>query len=74
MYGFDISEFGRKVVSMTVLSTQAAHFSINFHPISGEVGEKSDQFCISIWAPFFDRPQGGLRTELHLGAPPSETE
>ena len=69
MHGFDISEFLGKVVSMTVLSTHMAHFFINFHQIRGEVGEKSAQFCISIWARFFDRPQGGLPPEFHLAPP-----
>ena len=63
MYGFDISVFGGKVVSMAVLSTHMTRFFINFHQIWVEEGEKSTQFYLSTWARFLDMPQGGLWSE-----------
>ena len=40
MYGFDISEFGGKVVSMTVRSTHMTYFFVNFRQFRGELGQK----------------------------------
>ena len=40
MDGFDISEFGGEVVSMTVLSTHMTYFLLNFHPIWEELGQQ----------------------------------
>ena len=40
MYGFDISEFWEKVVSMTVLNTHMTYFLVNFHQIWEELGQQ----------------------------------
>ena len=69
MYGFDISVFGWKVVSVTVLTTRMTDFLFNLSLILRELGQ---QFCANppiSFALFFDRPQGGLQMDLVLDPP-----
>ena len=74
VYGFDILGFGGKVVSVTVLTMFMTDFLFHFSQIWRELGQ---QFCANpplSFGLFFDRPQGGLRIDLDLDPPPSETE
>ena len=63
MYGFDISVFGGKVVSVTVLTMRMTDLLFNFSLIWRELGQ---QFCANppiSFGLFFDRPQGGLHMD-----------
>ena len=69
MYGFDISGFGGKVVSVTVLTMFMTDFLFHFSQIWREFGQ---QFCANppiSFGLFFDRPQGGLRLDLGVDHP-----
>ena len=50
MYGFDISEFWGKVVSMTVRSTHITHFLVDFRPIWEELSGGTPA-GMTRWAP-----------------------
>ena len=70
MYGFDISGFGGKVVSVTVLTMRMTQFLFNSRQIWREFGQ---QFCANppiSFGLFFDRPQGGLQMDLGVDPPP----
>ena len=70
MYGFDISVFGGKVVSETVLTMRMIAFLFNFSLIWTELGQ---EFCANLpisFGLFFDRPQGGLQMDLGVDPPP----